>query len=190
MLHHLASEQYSEVRRAKTHCLRIQSHDTNRVSICPDRKRGISIDMACKKFCDYLVGLKFHLFTDHKSLVPLLSTKGLDELPLRVQRFRLRLMYYWSRMFQVKTWQCQMHCHGAYSMEAIKWQGWQGISRWGQCMSMWWLRTYQQQNVAFNKSGNTRRKMQSYDMFQSSVIVRYKNIPNEKAFLFCHQNCW
>ena len=24
--------------------------------------------------------------------------------------------------------------------------------------------------------------MQSYDMFQSSVIVRYKNIPNEKPF--------
>ena len=30
--------------------------------------------------------------TDHKPLVPLLSTKALDAVPLRVQRFRLRLM--------------------------------------------------------------------------------------------------
>ena len=38
------------------------------------------------------MGLKFHVQTDHKPLVPLLSTKRLDELPLRVQRFRMRLM--------------------------------------------------------------------------------------------------
>ena len=30
--------------------------------------------------------------TDHKPLVPLLSSKNLEELPIRVQRFRLRLM--------------------------------------------------------------------------------------------------
>ena len=40
----------------------------------------------------YLLGLKFKLETDHKPLVPLLSTKALDELPPRVLRFRLRLM--------------------------------------------------------------------------------------------------
>ena len=32
--------------------------------------------------------------TDHKPLVPLLSTKSLDALPPRVLRFRLRLMRY------------------------------------------------------------------------------------------------
>ena len=32
--------------------------------------------------------------TDHKPLVPLLSTKNLDDLPPRVLRFRLRLMRY------------------------------------------------------------------------------------------------
>ena len=35
------------------------------------------------------IGLKFSIETDHKPLVPL---KNLDELPLRVQRFRMRMM--------------------------------------------------------------------------------------------------
>jgi len=38
-----------------------------------------------------LVGGTFSIETDHKPLVPLLSTKYLDCLPLRVLRFRLRL---------------------------------------------------------------------------------------------------
>jgi len=41
---------------------------------------------------DYLVGLKFNIHTDHKPLVLLFSTKHLEELPVRVQRFRLRMM--------------------------------------------------------------------------------------------------
>ena len=49
---------------------------------------------ACERFQDYLTGLTFHIETDHKPLVPLLSTKCLDEMPLRVQRFKLRLMRY------------------------------------------------------------------------------------------------
>ena len=36
--------------------------------------------------------MNFHIETDHKPLVPLLSHKNVDELPLRVQRFRMRLM--------------------------------------------------------------------------------------------------
>ena len=35
--------------------------------------------------------MQFHIQTDHKPLVPLFTTKGLDELPIRIQRFRLRL---------------------------------------------------------------------------------------------------
>ena len=30
--------------------------------------------------------------TDHKQLVPMLSTKRLDEPPVRIQRFRMRMM--------------------------------------------------------------------------------------------------
>ena len=48
-----------------------------------------------RRFNDYLLGTTFHINTDHKPLVPLLSTKNLDELPTRVQRFKMRLMRYW-----------------------------------------------------------------------------------------------
>jgi hypothetical protein len=36
--------------------------------------------------------MQFKVETDHKPLVPLLSYKLIDELPIRVQRFRMRLM--------------------------------------------------------------------------------------------------
>ena len=55
-------------------------------------KEGLAVTWACERFTDYLVGLRFHVETDHKPLVPLLSSKLLDELPLRIQRFRMRLM--------------------------------------------------------------------------------------------------
>ena len=47
---------------------------------------------ACEKFNNYLLGKQFHLETDHNPLVPLLGSKSLDELPVRVQRFQMRLM--------------------------------------------------------------------------------------------------
>ncbi|KFD52055.1 hypothetical protein M513_07037 [Trichuris suis] len=40
----------------------------------------------------FLVGKRFHVETDHRPLVPLLSTKCLDDLPPRIQRFHMRLM--------------------------------------------------------------------------------------------------
>ena len=55
---------------------------------------SLAITWACDRFADILIGLKFHIETDHKPLAPLLSTKRLDELPLRVQRFRMRLMWF------------------------------------------------------------------------------------------------
>ena len=44
---------------------------------------------ACERFADYLIGLKFHIHTDHK---PLFSTKNLEDLPVHIQRYRLRMM--------------------------------------------------------------------------------------------------
>ncbi len=55
-------------------------------------KEALGVTWACERFQDYLVGMRFHIETDHKPLIPLLSSKQLDELPIRVQRFRLRLM--------------------------------------------------------------------------------------------------
>ena len=57
-------------------------------------KEALAITWACNRFQDYLMGLEFHVETDHKPLVPLLGTKRLDELPLGVQRFRMRMMRY------------------------------------------------------------------------------------------------
>ena len=57
-------------------------------------KEALAVTWACERFHDYLLGLHFQMQTDHKPLVPLLSCKALEELPLRVQRFRLRLMRY------------------------------------------------------------------------------------------------
>ena len=55
-------------------------------------KEALAFTWACEQLSDYLTGLKFHVETDHKPLVPLFSSKHLEELPPRVQRFRLRMM--------------------------------------------------------------------------------------------------
>ena len=57
-------------------------------------KEALGITWACERFQDYLIGMRFHIETDHKLLIPLFSSKPLNELPIRVQRFRLRLMRY------------------------------------------------------------------------------------------------
>ena len=54
-------------------------------------KEALAVTWACEKFTDYILGHEFHIETDHKPLIPLLSTKQLDRLPPRVLQFRLRL---------------------------------------------------------------------------------------------------
>ena len=56
-------------------------------------KEALATVWACDKFASYMyiVGLKFHIETDHKPLVPLLGSKHLDTLPPRILQFWLRL---------------------------------------------------------------------------------------------------
>ncbi len=56
-------------------------------------KECLALTWACEKFSDFLVGAKrFVLQTDHKPLVALLSPlRALDDVPPRIQRFRIRL---------------------------------------------------------------------------------------------------
>ena len=58
------------------------------------KKQALALTWACERLSQYLLGSRFILETDHKPLIPLLSTKDLEEIPIRVQRFRLRMMTY------------------------------------------------------------------------------------------------
>ena len=57
-------------------------------------KEALALTWACDRFAQYVMGVHILLETDHKPLTPLLGHKLLDQLPLREQRFRLRLMRY------------------------------------------------------------------------------------------------
>ena len=55
-------------------------------------KECLAVTWACERFADLLIGKEFLIETDHKPLLPLLTSKNLDELPVRIQRYRMRLM--------------------------------------------------------------------------------------------------
>ena len=55
-------------------------------------KEALAFTWACERFSDFLIGIEFCIQTEHKPLVPLFSTNNLEELPVRVQRFRIRML--------------------------------------------------------------------------------------------------
>ncbi|UYV66509.1 K02A2.6-like [Cordylochernes scorpioides] len=57
-------------------------------------KEALTITWACEKFKQYIQGLVINLETDHKPLVPIFTSKNIDDLTPRIQRLRLRMMRY------------------------------------------------------------------------------------------------
>ena len=64
-------------------------------------KDALATTWACERYSNFLIGKTFHIETDHKPLVSLLGQKTLDELPPRIQRFRMRLMRFWYSISHV-----------------------------------------------------------------------------------------
>lgn len=62
-------------------------------------KEALAITWACEQFDYFIVGKEFEVKKDHKPLVKLLGEKDLSDLPLRCQRFKLRLMRYQFTIF-------------------------------------------------------------------------------------------
>ena len=62
-------------------------------------KEALAITWVCEKLDLYLVGSQFQIETDDKPLVKLLKGSDLASMPLRCQRFRLRLMKYQYDIF-------------------------------------------------------------------------------------------
>ena len=58
-------------------------------------KEALALTWALEHWRDYLIDMPtINVETDHKPLVPLFTTKLLDELPIRIQRFRMRVMQF------------------------------------------------------------------------------------------------
>ena len=57
-------------------------------------KECLSLTWACDKFSSYIIRKTIEIETDHKPLIPILSSKDLGAIPPRILRFRLRLMRY------------------------------------------------------------------------------------------------
>jgi len=55
-------------------------------------KEALALTLACERSWEYIVGKSISVEMCHKPLLPLLSTHTLDQLPPRIQRFRMRLM--------------------------------------------------------------------------------------------------
>ena len=55
-------------------------------------KEALAVTWPLEHWADFLIGMKFKVQTDHKPLIPLFSTKLINELAVRIQRLRMRLM--------------------------------------------------------------------------------------------------
>lgn len=54
-------------------------------------KEALAVTWACEKFEEFINGIPILIETDHKPLIQILSTKDVNALPIRLQKYRLRL---------------------------------------------------------------------------------------------------
>ncbi|GFO21951.1 hypothetical protein PoB_004845600 [Plakobranchus ocellatus] len=64
-------------------------------------KEALAATWASERFSEYILGSTYTIETDHKPVVPLLTTKELYKMPPRIQRFRLRLMRFSPNVIHV-----------------------------------------------------------------------------------------
>ncbi len=56
------------------------------------KKEALATTWAFEHWAEFLIGMRFKVERDQNPLIPLFSTKLIDELPVRIQRFRMRLV--------------------------------------------------------------------------------------------------
>ena len=64
-------------------------------------KEALASTWACEKLSNFLLGKQFLVETYHNTLIPLMGTKYPYQLPLRVQRFKIRLMRLTFNIFHI-----------------------------------------------------------------------------------------
>ncbi|UYV76835.1 K02A2.6-like [Cordylochernes scorpioides] len=62
-------------------------------------KEALATTWACERFKYFVVGKTFLIETDHKPLVPIFTTKDLNDLTSRLQRYRMRMLQFSSHIF-------------------------------------------------------------------------------------------
>ena len=70
-------------------------------------KEALTSNWACERHEEYVLGLRFTLETDHKPLVPLVTTTDLSKMPPQILQFGLQMMRYNPEVLHVPG-KCQI----------------------------------------------------------------------------------
>lgn len=82
--------QHSQIWRPVFYCSKTLSEAERRYAQI--EKEALAITWVCERLQQYIIGNEFIIRTDHKPLLRILGDKPINELTMRLQRFRMRLM--------------------------------------------------------------------------------------------------